>query len=190
MPSYGQKIPFARSQNRFAERKILDAWQQLGKALPCSVLAVAGSIVTVNFEIQNLPLPTVTCPMAGSEYIRLPIQGGCKGIVLPADVYLGGVSGLGGGTASVGIIGNLSALVFLPIANANWSATDDPNSVVIYGPDGVILRTMDKTGSLAINANGATFTIPSGKTVVMSELPTSPPTKGLWNNGNVVNVVP
>lgn len=163
MSDNAQKTPLARSLNTVATRRAQDLIQQLGKALPASVVAVSGSIVTVKFElISPYTLPQVTCPMFGPEYIRYPTKVGDKGMVLPADAYLGGISGLGGGIADLSIPANLSALVFFPIASSKWSATDDPNAVVIYGPDGVILR--NTANSISINATGTkiVFTVPAG----------------------------
>lgn len=152
MADNAQKTGLGRALNRFAEKKALEAIALLGKALPASVVAVANSIVTVKFEIASatLTLPNVTVPMAGPEYIRFPTQAGDKGVVFPADVYLGGVSGLGGGVADLSIQANLSALVFFPIGNKGWSDTDNPNATVIYGPDGVILRTAAKDSILTV----------------------------------------
>jgi hypothetical protein len=71
------KRPFAESINRAA---ILQAKQEAhnqGKALPCSVLSVDGSIVTVQFEVKsNWSIPNVTIPVFGPEYLRYPIQPG------------------------------------------------------------------------------------------------------------------
>lgn len=152
MSDSAQKTPLARALNRFAEKKAADAIALLGKALPASVAAIAGSIVTVKFEISSgvLTLPNVTVPIAGPEWIRFPTQVGAKGMVIPSDVYLGGMSGLGGGVADLSLQANLSALVWLPIGNADWSATDNPNATVIYGPDGVIIRTVAKDSILTV----------------------------------------
>lgn len=156
MSNNAQKTWIARSLNQFAEKKALDAIELLGKALPCSVTAVAGSIVTVKFELTNISytLPNVTCPMFGPEYIRYPTQVGDKGAVFPADAYLGGMSGLGGGVADLSLVGNLSALVFFPIANKNWSASDNANALVLYGPDGVILRDTNKQTLVSVDTQG------------------------------------
>ena len=163
MADNAQKTPLARALNRFAEKKVAEAIQLLGKALPASVTAVSGSIVTVKFEVTTtLTLPPVTMPLAGAEYIRFPTQIGDKGLVFPADVYLGGVSGLGGGTADLSIPANLSALVFFPIGNKGWSTTDNPNAVVIYGPDGAIIRTKDSTCKITLSSTGVVVTLPSG----------------------------
>ena len=148
-----QKIPLARSLNQFAEKKIRGAMALLGNVLPAQVVSVSNSIVTVKFLLAattNSPytLPNVTVPIAGPEYVRMPTQIGDKGVVIPSDVYLGGVSGLGGGTADLSLQANLSSLIFLSIGNKNFSATDDPNAVVIYGPNGTILRNIAKTVTL------------------------------------------
>lgn len=171
MPTNAQKTPLARTLNEFAAQKARAAIAQLGKALPAQVVAVMGPIVTVKFLIaatQNSPytLPQVTMPIVGAEYIRMPTQIGDKGVVYPADTYIGGVSGLGGGVADLSQRGNLSTLVFFPIGNKNWSASDDPNAVVIYGPDGAIIRDMASRSVLTIDgteisatSNGSTLTI-------------------------------
>lgn len=142
------KTPLAKSLSSFAEKKINDAFQLTGKGLPCSVVSVSGAIVTVKFEVQNIPftLPHVTIPLFGPEYIRYPIKAGDKGAVIPFDAYLGGMSGLGGGVADLTQRANLSSLVFMPIGNAHWT-TVDANAVVIYGPNGVVIRD---TGSGAV----------------------------------------
>lgn len=166
------KTPFGRTINQLAETKALQAIQQLGKALPCSVVAVSGSIVTVKFEMNGpYTLPNVTMPMFGPEYVRYPIQVGDKGVTLPADAYLGGMSGLGGGVAGVTLPTNLSALVWLPISNQAWFAVD-PNAVTIYGPNGVVLQDTDATSTLILTPSGiamvgdTTITMTVGSNVI------------------------
>jgi hypothetical protein len=194
MPANQQKTPLARSLNQFAERKVVGYIQLLGKALPAQVTAVSGSIVTVKFLLTNVPytLQPVTVPLAGPEYSRPPTQIGDNGVVFPSDVYLGGVSGLGGGVADLTIRANLSALVFFPIGNTGFSPTDDPNAFVLYGPDGCILRTMDKSSSVVISKAGTAIKIPVGGALNVSTIPTSSSGNSgdVWSNGGVLNVVP
>ena len=169
MSSNVQKTPIARTLNQFAERKAKGIIALTGQSLPASVTAVVSSgIVTVKFELTNVPytLPNLTCPLFGPEYIRYPIQKGCKGFVVPADAYLGGVSGLGGGTADLTQRGNLSTLVFFPIGNTGWSTTDDPNKTVIYGPDGTIIRDLNKTNVLDVNSTEVTLVLKAGSFTV------------------------
>src|SRR5271170_5012693 len=107
------KTPLVRSLNQMATRRALDQIAKLGQALPASIVAVSGSIVTVNFDVSGVyTLPNVTCPKAESEWLRAPTQLGDLGLVIPSDAYLGGISGLGGGTPQFTLQANLSALVW------------------------------------------------------------------------------
>jgi hypothetical protein len=151
------KTPLAASLNVFAKNKINDSFQLTGKALPCSVVSVVGSIVTVKFEINSqFTLPNVTMPLFGPEYIRYPIQTGCKGIAIPADAYIGGMSGLGGGVSDLSRRANLSTLSFLPIGNTEWSSVD-PNAVTIYGPNGVVLRDTGGNSTFVLTPTSITM---------------------------------
>lgn len=153
-----QKTPLGKTLNVFAARKAQDAIELTGKALPCSVVSVSGAIVTVKFEVQSsFTLPNVTMPLFGPEYIRYPIQKGDKGFTIPADTYLGGVSDLGGGTATLAQRGNLSTLVFLPIGSKKWTPVD-PNAVTIYGPNGVVLRDTNSKSTIIILPAGIAIT--------------------------------
>lgn len=155
-----QKTPIGRTLAAFARRRILDELDRLGKALPCSVVAVNGAFVTVNFEVTGVTIPQVTMPILGSQYIRLPIQVGELGVTYPIDVSIAQIAGLVGGTANRVRRGNLSTLVFAPIGNKNWVASPNANALVCWGPAGVILQ--DKAGSspnfsVTVNSSGITF---------------------------------
>ena len=145
-----KKTPISRGLPLFTDATVQKHIQRLGKCLPAVVKAVNGSIVTVSFQVQGVQLPQVTMPVFGPEYIRYPIQVGDKGVCFAADTYLGGMSGLGTGTADMRRRGNLSTLVFFPIGNKNWTAPDDANAVVIYGPNGVILRDSDSNSIITL----------------------------------------
>lgn len=158
MTGNAQKTHYARTINKFAEQKVLDAIQITGKSLPCRVEFVSGSIVTVSFLLNSsFTLPRVTCPMFGPEYIRYPTQVGDLGVVLSSDYYIGCVSGLGGGqTADLVQRANLSTLIFLPIANTgasttqNWPAnpSGDPNALTLYGKDRLAWLALHGTGAI------------------------------------------
>lgn len=161
MSGTAQKTPIARTLEQWSQRKVRSALDLLGKSLPASVVSRDGAIVTVKFELAStvpFTLPNVTVPLIGSEFIRLPINKGVMGFVISADVYLGGVSGLGGGTADLSTPSNLGALVFVPIGNKNWSAPTDVDATELYGPHGVILRNMDSTGVVKVTATNITLT--------------------------------
>ncbi|WP_321913586.1 hypothetical protein [Paraburkholderia sp. J11-2] len=157
--NYG-KLWLQKTTNQLAVTRAQQAIKSLGRALPCRVTAVSGAIVTVAFEVNAAPwnLPQITIPKAESPWIRMPTQVGDKGVTMPADVYLGGVSGLGGGVASMLQRGNLSALVFVPVSNAN-SGPIDQNAAQIQGPNGAIIRTTTgTTSSIVTNDSGTTIT--------------------------------
>lgn len=158
-----QKTPTAQYLSQFAQKVVERFIAQLGKSLPCEVVSVTGSIVTVKFNVTSqYNLPQVTIPMFGPEYIRYPTQVGDLGVVFPVDAGIGPTSGLGTGTPILSQKqGNLSNLVFFPISSKNWSATDDPNAVVIYGPDGVVIRTALKDSVLTVTTGSMTLKAPS-----------------------------
>jgi hypothetical protein len=171
------KTPLATSLNAFAARKVYEGIQATGRSLPCSIVAIGanGAIVTVNFEVNATPfvLPQLTVPVLTSQYVRLPLQVGDLGIVISADTFIGNVSGLGSGTPSLLVPpGNLSALVFVPIGNANWAASADANAVDVNGPDGVILRATGGTAVVQAQNNKLGFfgTSPITKETVIGAL--------------------
>lgn len=160
------KLWLQKQLNQGSIRRASEAIQSTGRALPCKVTAVDGSIVTVSFQVNSAPwtLPPVTIPKAESNWIRMPTQVGDFGWTVPADCYLGGVSGLGGGTADLAQPGNLSALVFVPISNQN-SPPIDQDAAQIEGPNGAILRTTTGTTSSVVTDQSGT-TITFGTTVL------------------------
>jgi hypothetical protein len=151
-----QKTPLSRTLTAYVDGMIRKEIQKLGKALPCQVVDIdpTGTIVTVSFQLSDAQLPQVKLPVAGAEYIRYPIQKGSLGVTFPADTYLGQVTGLGSGTASLTRRANLSTLVFFPVGNKNFTATDDADAVLIYGPNGVILRDTGKKTTVTLIPDG------------------------------------
>lgn len=179
--SIDQKLNFGSSMNRFAEIKVEDALQKAGKVLPVSVVKQDGNMITVAFELRDIPyvLPQVTVPLFGPQYIRYPMQPGDKGIVIPADTYLGGVSGQGGGIADLTPPANLSALVFLPISNTEWEPVDG-QVVTIYGPEGVTIRDAGSNTTFLLTPDSVTIATPGHfKVTVGSTIFTL--TDGMWS---------
>lgn len=164
------KLWLQKTQNQLAINRASQEIQKQGRALPCRVTAVTGSIVTVEFEMDTAPwtLPPVTIPKAESPWVRMPTQVGDFGYTAPADVYLGGISGLGGGIARFLRRGNLSNLVFTPVSNSG-SPPIDQNAAQVQGPNGVINRTTTgTTSSVVTNTSGTTVTF-GANTVVVNE---------------------
>lgn len=151
-----QKTPLAKNLGDWLRTQQGSAAQLLGQALPASVQEVNenGTIVKVKFEIYDpvLQLPQVEMPVATDKYARSPLKKGDPGYCIPGTVYLGGVSGLGGGTATFDQLPNLSTLVFHPLGNTDLPAlfdkdkfqvTADKAMVVMQGTD--VLVDMGKT---------------------------------------------
>lgn len=165
--SDGQKRPFAKTINEFVNSSINTANNGFGQILPCRVIEVNGAIVTVNFEIKagNQTFAPVTCPIAESTYVRLPVQVGDFGICISADVRLGGISGLGQGKAPLGKPSNLGGLVFVPIGNTAWEVVD-PNAVNINAPNGAVIRDTNNNCTITLTPTGVTVVRGSTQVII------------------------
>lgn len=167
--SSAQKQPYARNAPLLAQKQALDEIAKRGMALPGHVVAVSGQIVTVNFDVLDVTLPQVKMPLATCEYIRKPIQIGDLGVAEPADVYLGSISGLGGGTADLTQRGNLSTLVWKPVANAAWSMPPgaDANTLALYGKTALLLLdSIAGNASIKLTSSGITLAVGSHSIVI------------------------
>lgn len=164
-----QRLNFAKSMNNFAEEKIAEAMQLVGKVLPATIVKQSGKMVTVSFSLTNIPftLPQVTIPLFGPQYVRYPMQPGDRGIVIPADTYIGGMSGLGGGVADLTQPANLSALVYLPISHTEWQDVDG-QVLTVYGPEGVTLRDSSSNTTFLLKPDSIAISTPDSFTVTVS----------------------
>lgn len=171
-----QKFPFAKALANAIKSGVEDGFAMTGRSLPCHVVAVSGQIVTVQFDMlpDGIQYPQVTIPVATFPYIRYPIQKGDRGVTVAADVSLRGITGLGVGIADRAITMSLTPLFFVPLANKEWSE-EDPNKMVLYGPDGAVIRT--ENGGCTIDISGDAITLSVGKQTL--ELSSS----GLKHNG-------
>lgn len=169
MSSNAQKTPFGQSLNRFATATADKAIALLGKSLPASVVKIMGAIFQVRFEIEGTnTIPDVTIPSLGSRYVRLPIQPGEKGVTLGCDAYLGGMSGLGGGTAGLTAPANLTALAWTPIGSTAWPSVD-PNTLVLTGASGGILHRDSESPGSTISMTGSAISMAcGGHTIVIN----------------------
>jgi hypothetical protein len=164
-----QKTPIGPSLSRIGMEAAATAIQQFGRALPCTVVSVSGQMVTVKFEVNTtFTLPTITIPILGNQWLRIPVQVGDQGMTVACDTYLGGISGLGGGVASMTPRLNMTALAFVHVSQTTWPASPNPNAAWINGPDGVVLSDTGKTtfvtltpGEVVIQAGGNTWTFNS-----------------------------
>lgn len=149
--SNAQKFPFIKALNNVIQTGADDRTAISGRSLPCHVVAVSGQIVTVQFDMlpDGVNYPQITIPVATFPYIRYPIQQGDRGVTVAAEVSLRGVSGLGTGMADRAFSSSLTPLFFVPLANAGWSE-QDKNKIVLYGPDGAILKTEGADSSITV----------------------------------------
>jgi len=187
------KNPLGSSLNDLARQAALQAINQAGAALPCSVVEVVSSgIVTVKFEVNAAPytLPQVTIPIEYPEYIRYPIKVGDNGMVFPADARLGGITGLGSGIPSLNKPGNLSALSFVWLGNTGWSPADDPQAVVIYGPHGAIIRDTGANCVMTVAPSGVTISGVAGSLVTTGNISAGNGASGTFTaqTGQVITV--
>lgn len=164
-----QKRFFGRDLHEFGDKKSQDWIQRQPRSMPCTVTAVSYPYVTVSIDLNAKPftLPQIKVPQSQSAYFREPTQVGDQGYLDVCDYYLGGVSGLGGGTADLTLRGNLSTGVFRPITRMSFSPMVDPNKAQMQGPSGFICQTDDGAVSIVGDETEITFTIP-GLTVVFS----------------------
>ncbi|EBQ5331023.1 phage baseplate protein [Salmonella enterica] len=149
--SNAQKLPFLRTLSEMMTSSGNQQAELKGRELPCHVVAVNGQIVTVQFDMlpEGINFPEITIPVATFPYIRYPIQPGDMGVTIAADVSLRDVSGLGTGMATLSYSMSLTPLFFVPLANKDWSK-EDPRKIVLYGPDGAILKTEDGSSQVTV----------------------------------------
>ncbi len=155
--------------NQASIQRANEAIHSTGRALPCRVIAVIGSLVTVGFEVNagSVALPSITIPKAESNWIRNPTQIGDTGITIPSDVYLGIISGQSPVLPSIYVKpGNLSSLVFMPVSNKN-SPPSDPNAAIVQGPNGFIGQVVGGASSVIANETSITLTFGTS-TIVMN----------------------
>ena len=157
-----QTTPFARTLTQFTEGKFKILDDLKGQQLPCSVVAVKNAIVTVKIEVQSkITFPQITVPQAISRYARPPTQVGDKGFLTAADVYLGGVTGLGGGVANYPKEeSNLTTLVFVPLSSTDTSKFPvvDPNAYHITGPNGAVIQDDSNASNITLTPTSITLT--------------------------------
>jgi hypothetical protein len=167
MSESGQTTPLARTLTTFVQNEILNQFQKNGQALPVSVVSVEDSFVTVQFEVKSsdITFPNIKVPQAISRYARPPTQVGDTGFVVAADVYLGGVTGLGGGYANYGRVeSNLSTLVFVPLSNTSWPSVDQ-NAYNITAPNGAVIK--DDSGNSVITLTPSSITLQCGSSSIV-----------------------
>lgn len=159
MSDFSKKVSFAQNLAN-AVRYLNDSDNEsFGWQLPCTVDSVDNTkgIVTVNFSVigsngSPLDLPQITIPIMGWKYIRYPIKKGDPGVTISIDTNTRNIAKLSTGISSLIGHGNFGpTLMFIPIAQADWSETDDVDAVVVAAPNGAIIRTDNKDATITVN---------------------------------------
>jgi hypothetical protein len=142
------KRPTHYSVNNFTNNRANDFQQNMSKGLPCHITKIGPEtdMVTVAFDTKgSWAMPTRKMPVAFSPYGRDALTVGDKGYASPADYYLGGISGLGGGVADYTPRANLTPLTFHPISKTTNEKRDNDQYVMTGGKNGVkIIQAQQK----------------------------------------------
>jgi len=122
-----QKLRFPQLIKRKVNDGVEHGLSVRGESLPCTVQEIIdkGLQVKVKIEISDIQYPIITIPVMASEHFRFPVKSGDKGIAIPCNYYLGGITDNGGGTASSFMANNLNDLVFIPVSSIKWDKGDN-----------------------------------------------------------------
>jgi hypothetical protein len=155
--------------------------QQISQPIPVSITKIHGELVQVKIEAKGrgIPytIPEFIVPQSFSEWIREPTQVGDKGWLVESNYYLGGMSGLNGGTANYYDRSNLTNMVFQHISQKQFphNVNRNLNQVFQNGPEGVMNQTTDgkffvnvdgKNAQVQLGANGSTITFKQDSVVI------------------------
>jgi hypothetical protein len=158
--------PLWRSLPSHARKQVQDGVQKTPKAIPVSVVSVQGELVTVKVEAQgNYTIEQFQVAQGYSEWMRGATQVGDKGYVTAADFYIGGMTGLGGGTADYRDRANLTPMVFFPVSQKTFphNPTRDFNALFLNGMTGTVNQdTGGKSVHTVHPTNGITSTTQTG----------------------------
>lgn len=185
MSDFSKKSSFAQNLANAIRYLNYSDNEAFGWQLPCTVAGIdkTKGIVTVNFSVigadgNPLDLPQTTIPIMGWKYIRYPIKKGDVGATISCDTNTQNISRLSPGVTTLIGHGNLGpTLFFVPLAQADWSESDDADAIVAAAPNGAILRTDNGDGNITINKDniivkykGAQITLADGKVIIDSDV--------------------
>lgn len=154
--------PLWRSLPTHARKQVQDGQQKTPQQIPVTVVSVQGELVTVKAETQgNYTIEQFQVAQDHSQWIRQPTQVGDKGVVSAGDYYLGGQTGLGGGTANYRDRANLTTMVYRAVSQKAFpkNPNRDVNAAFINGPNGVVLQDTNGTCVVTIAPNKITINV-------------------------------
>lgn len=158
MSDYSKKLSFPQNVANIARYATDTVDAMYGWQLPCTVVEVDAKdgFVTVNFEVErtSLPLPQITIPVMGWQWIRYPIQVGDAGVTISIDTNTLYIAGVLKGKTGMTPMGNLGpTLMFMPIMQKTMVDSPDKNATIIYGPNGAQIFDYDPTKPPEDNVN-------------------------------------
>lgn len=179
-------MPLAFHLPRAIDKRTQDKNQIGSQSIPVSVTKVVGEHVQVKVEAQGkFTIPgNMLYPQVFSAWIRQPTQVGDKGVLVPADYYLGGMSGNAGGVANYSGRGNLTPLAFVQLSQKSFPTnnTRNLNQAFINGPQGVRLQTTDGNAFIDIGTGAIRIKFGSNEVVINGS--------GITLNGNNITLTP
>jgi len=187
-----EKLYAQQKLQQIAENAALKALQATGRALPCTVTAIDGALVTVQFDVvAPYTLYPLQLPKAESQWLRAPVQVGDKGMTVSADTLVTTAAGVSSGTPDVQVdYGNLGpTLVWIPIANVDFPTTPDPNKAWLNGPNGAVLSDTAQTVGVTCDHTLQLVTIYAGGNTIVVNADPSIVTTVIGALGNLQTVV-
>jgi hypothetical protein len=145
-----------------------DKHQVTPQEIPVTVASVIGEFVKVKAEMHgSFTIPQFEVAGNWGEFIRPPIVVGSKGHASAADYYLGGMTGLGGGTADYRDRGNLTTHVFRAVSQKNFPTNTHRNTQasLISGPQGAVINDAQQKTTIVVN--GTVITSAIGTTITI-----------------------
>jgi hypothetical protein len=155
------KNPFQYRMNAWSHRQINSGREQEPKSMPCHVTKIEKDFVHVAFETKNSVFtpPVMKMTQAFSRFGREPTQKGDKGMAVPGDYYMGGITQFAGGGTNFYPRGNLSSLSFNPASNLKAPKRDYDQHWETGGPKGWKVKVMERRQEQQQQQNGQSGTI-------------------------------
>lgn len=170
MTDLTKKLSFAQNLSSAVQNVVDQTMSMYGNQLPCTVVETDGRFVTVNFEVVNttLPLPQITIPIAGWQWMRYPVQVGDAGVTVSIDVNVAFIAHVVNGKTTMVPSGNFGpTLLFLPVMQKDMFTAPDPNALIGYGPNGVQLFDYDPTKQPDENINSLLKVTPTSVNIIL-----------------------
>lgn len=137
------------------------------RTVPASLLSVKGRIATVQIEANSeTPLPQLTVPLIESEYIRTPLQTGCKGLLIGTSINVDFLAQLNTQRPDItDRTGTLTSAAFIPLASATWQELDR-DTLNLYGVTGVEM-TDRLNGNTSVTLTEECATVKQGDATIV-----------------------